>query len=127
MQSRRAETNNAIHRDGTSIKAITLDKDVDPYVTPGGPSSGLLYGISDEAFGQARDGDLQLQSNPFQLPTTNGPENRVPSMEPKGYNPTHMSFTGDTSLQAVSSTCPGNACGWEDRLRGAFYGSTVVE
>ena len=66
-----------------------IDVDLDPYVKPGDPSSGLLYGISDEPFGQPGDGDLHLQSYSYRLPLTDDPSNRVPFTEPEGYDPSH--------------------------------------
>ncbi|KAJ4252796.1 hypothetical protein NW762_010702 [Fusarium torreyae] len=66
-----------------------IDVDVDPYNEPGDPSSGLLYGISDEPFGKPGDGDLHLQSYSYRLPVTDDPENRVPFAEPNGYDPSH--------------------------------------
>lgn len=66
-----------------------IDVDLDPYVKSGDPSSGLLYGISDEPFGRPGDGDLHLQSYSYRLPLTDDPENRVPFSEPEGYDPAH--------------------------------------
>ncbi|KAJ3545925.1 hypothetical protein NM208_g2265 [Fusarium decemcellulare] len=66
-----------------------IDVDVDPYVKPGEPSSGLLYGISDEPFGNPGDGDLHLQSYSYRLPLTDDPDNLVPFSEPEGYDPAH--------------------------------------
>lgn len=66
-----------------------IDKQVDPYVIPGDPSSGLLYGISDEEFGSAGDGDLHLQSYSYRLPVTDDPANLVPFYKPEGYDPAH--------------------------------------
>ncbi|KAI1871339.1 uncharacterized protein JN550_004784 [Neoarthrinium moseri] len=74
-------------RDETLIRQIEVD--IDPYVTPGDPSSGLLYGISDEPFGTPGSGDLHLQSYSYRLPITDNPENRVPFTKPQGYNPAH--------------------------------------
>lgn len=66
-----------------------IDRDIDPYVRPGDPSSGLLYGISDEPFGTPGDGDLHLQSYSYRLPLTDEPKNRVPFSQPDGYDPAH--------------------------------------
>lgn len=74
-------------RDETLYRQI--DVDVDPYAKPGDPSSGLLYGISDEPFGKAGDGDLHLQAYSYRLPVTDDPKNRVTFTEPEGYNPAH--------------------------------------
>lgn len=74
------------------VRAETLyrqiEVDVDPYIIPQDPSSGLLYGISPEPFGTAGDGDLHLQSYSYRIPLTDDPENLVPLTEPEGYDPT---------------------------------------
>ncbi|KAH8890199.1 hypothetical protein GQ53DRAFT_722106 [Thozetella sp. PMI_491] len=74
-------------RDVTPYRQI--DVDVDHYVRPGDPSSGLLYGISPEPFGAPGDGDLHLQSFSYRLPITDEPANRVPFTQPEGYDPAH--------------------------------------
>ncbi|KPM44302.1 hypothetical protein AK830_g2274 [Neonectria ditissima] len=66
-----------------------IDVDVDPYVQPGDPSSGLIYGISDEPFGNPGDGDLHLQSYSYRLPVTDDADNRVPFYKPDGYDAAH--------------------------------------
>lgn len=66
-----------------------IDVQVDHYNKPGDPSSGLLYGISDEPFGKPGDGDLHLQSYSYRLPVTDDPDNRVPFTKPDGYDPSH--------------------------------------
>ncbi|KAL1872980.1 hypothetical protein Daus18300_004121 [Diaporthe australafricana] len=72
------------------IRAETLyrqiDVDVDPYITPNDPSSGLFYGISPEPFGTPSDGDLHLQSYSYRVPLTDDSENLVPFTEPEGYD-----------------------------------------
>lgn len=64
-----------------------IDVDVDPYIRPGDPSSGLLYGILDEPFGNPGDGDQHLQSYSYRIPLTDDPDNRLPFTEPDGYDP----------------------------------------
>ncbi|OBR05801.1 Xanthan lyase [Colletotrichum higginsianum IMI 349063] len=66
-----------------------IDVDMDPYTRSGDPSSGLLYGISDEPFGTPGDGDLHLQSYSYRMPLTDNPANRVPFTKPEGYDPAH--------------------------------------
>lgn len=66
-----------------------IDVPVDPYMTPGKPESGLLYGISPEPFGTPGDGDDHLQSYSFRVPLTDDPANRVAALggapAPPGY------------------------------------------
>ncbi|OHE95866.1 xanthan lyase [Colletotrichum orchidophilum] len=66
-----------------------INVNLDPYVLPGNPSSGLLYGISDEAFGTPGDGDSHLQAYSYRVPLTDDADNRVPFTKPAGYDPAH--------------------------------------
>ncbi|KAL4864494.1 hypothetical protein BDV12DRAFT_201019 [Aspergillus spectabilis] len=66
-----------------------FDVPVDPYRTPGDPSSGLLYGISPEPFGEPGDGDQHLQAYSYRLPLTDIERNKVPITKPDGYNESH--------------------------------------
>jgi hypothetical protein len=61
---------------------------VDPYKTPGSPSSGLLWGISNEALGQQGEGDKKVQSYNYRICLTNEPANRIPITRPAGYDST---------------------------------------
>ena len=60
---------------------------VDPYVTPGDPSSGLLPRISGENPGIKGDADSRIQAYCFRMCLTKHPENRLPFPKPKGYDP----------------------------------------
>lgn len=75
------------------IRSVTtyrqIDQHIDPHVKPGDPSSGLLFGVSEEPFGTAGHGDDHLQSYCFRMPLTDDPHNRVPFSEPHGYDPSH--------------------------------------
>ena len=62
-------------------------KDVDPYVKPGDPSSGLLPLIQSEPSGVDGEGDRRLQAYNFRTCTTDIPENRRPWPRPEGYDP----------------------------------------
>ncbi|GAB4458452.1 MAG: hypothetical protein OHK0029_19690 [Armatimonadaceae bacterium] len=59
---------------------------VDPFVTPGDPQSGLLWGISDEPPGEQGQGDHRVQAYNFRLCMTKA-ENRLPFPKPPGYDP----------------------------------------
>jgi len=61
---------------------------VDPYKTPGNPSSGLLWGISNEPLGQQGDGDKKVQSYNYRICLTNDPANRIPITRPLRYDST---------------------------------------
>ena len=61
--------------------------DIDPYVIPGDPSSGLLPKISAEKPGPNCSGDNKLQAYCFRLCMSNHPGNRVPFPKPDRYDP----------------------------------------
>jgi len=60
---------------------------VDPYVVPGDPSSGLLWGISDADLEPDGTGDDKIQAYNYRICLTNDPANRVEITEPEGYDP----------------------------------------
>ncbi len=60
---------------------------VDPYVVPGKPDSGLIWGVQDAEPGYQGQGDSSVQAYNFRICLTNVPENRVPFPEPPGYDP----------------------------------------
>jgi hypothetical protein len=59
---------------------------IDPYVVPGDPSSGLLQGISDAARGTTGDGDATIQAYNFRVCLTRAAD-RLPFPKPRGYDP----------------------------------------
>ena len=61
---------------------------IDPYKTPGDPSSGLLPRISSEMPGVNGSGDNKIQAYCFRLCLTQNPENRVKIEKPEGYDST---------------------------------------
>ncbi|MBS0204782.1 MAG: FAD-dependent oxidoreductase [Planctomycetes bacterium] len=62
-------------------------KDVDPYVKPGDPASGLLPLIQPGPLGKDGDGDSHVQAYNFRMCTTDVAENRRPWPKPDGYDP----------------------------------------
>jgi len=61
--------------------------DVDPYVVPGDPGSGVLPKISTEDPGIRGEGDHRLQAYCFRMCLSNHPENRIPFPKPENYDP----------------------------------------
>nr|WP_315985752.1 FAD-dependent oxidoreductase [Blastopirellula sp. J2-11] len=59
---------------------------VDPYVTPGDPSSGLLPKISADPPGEDGEGDKKLQAYCFRTCLTTAEDNMVPFPKPDGYD-----------------------------------------
>jgi hypothetical protein len=62
--------------------------DIDPFVIPGDPTSGLLPRISSENPGVKGDGDHRLQAYCFRMCLTDHPENRIPFTRPNDYDST---------------------------------------
>src|SRR5690606_26065905 len=63
-------------------------KDIDPYVIPGDPSSGLLPRISPEDPGEKGAGDHRIQAYCFRMCLSSHPDNRIPFARPEGYDST---------------------------------------
>ena len=59
---------------------------VDPYVTPGDPSSELVWGVQAEPPGEEGAGDHRVQAYCFRMCMSNVPENRTPFAKPEGYD-----------------------------------------
>lgn len=60
---------------------------VSPYKVPGDPSSGLLWGISDNPPSPTGQGDKGVQAYNFRICLTDSAENMIPIKRPKGYDP----------------------------------------
>lgn len=60
---------------------------VDPYVRPGDPTSGLLPGIHAGSPGEQGAGDRRVQAYNFRMCLTDEPANRLPFPKPEGYDP----------------------------------------
>ena len=60
-------------------------KNVDPYVKPGDPASGLLPGIEKDP-GEEFSGDHKVQAYNFRMCTTDVPENRLDWKKPENYD-----------------------------------------
>jgi hypothetical protein len=62
---------------------------VDPYITPGKPGSGLLYGIEPGPLAGAGEGDSRVQAYCFRMCLTQRRGNLAPFPKPAGYDPAH--------------------------------------
>ncbi|HSI77236.1 MAG TPA: FAD-dependent oxidoreductase [Lunatimonas sp.] len=60
---------------------------IDPYVVPGDPSSGLLWGISDGELESDGTGDDKIQAYNYRICLTNDPANRIEITKPEDYDP----------------------------------------
>ncbi|WP_114750243.1 FAD-dependent oxidoreductase [Pleomorphovibrio marinus] len=65
-----------------------LDEPIDPYWTPGDPSSGLLPRISPDHPGEKGEGDDKVQAYCFRTCMSNHPDNQVPFPRPDNYDST---------------------------------------
>ena len=61
-------------------------RNVDPYVRPGDPSSGLVPGVHAGPPGKDGEGDRRVQAYNFRLCATDVPANRRPWPKPAGYD-----------------------------------------
>ncbi len=59
---------------------------VDPYVTPGDSSSGMLWGISSASLDEQGSGDTLVQAYNFRICLTDVEENQVPISRPDDYD-----------------------------------------
>jgi hypothetical protein len=66
-----------------------LKQPVSPYVVPGDPASGMIWGVSTNAPGAFGAGDKKVQAYCYRLCLTDLPENRVPVPKPDNYDPGH--------------------------------------
>lgn len=76
--------------DGVQLKdKHQFPDNIDPYIIPGHPESGLLWGISPDSLQPDGAGDKKIQSYNFRLCLTNNPANRIPITRPARYDSTH--------------------------------------
>lgn len=64
-------------------------KPISPYLVPGKPDSGLLYGVSADPPGTRGEADRRVQAYCYRLCMTALQENRIPFAKPEGYDPRH--------------------------------------
>ena len=82
------------HRYGETLNGVQTARSVkhqfraavDPYLIPGRPASGLLFGIQGQSPGADGSGDARVQAYNFRLCLTDAPDNRVPFKKPEGHD-----------------------------------------
>ena len=79
------ETLNGVQMANTTNHQFTLD--VDPYVVPGKPDSGLLPRVTADPIGPDGTGDHRIQAYTFRMCLTDVPANRTPFSRPRHYDP----------------------------------------
>jgi len=78
------ETKNGIRTVNTYRQ---FEVEVDPYIIPGEPKSGLIKTIQDQPLGKEGAPDRHIQGFCFRLCLTNTPENRITISQPENYQP----------------------------------------
>ncbi len=78
------ETLNGVQK--TQMIGHLFVRNVDPYVVPGNPSSGLVAGLHDSDPGQDGQSDHRIQAYNYRMCMSNDPRNRVPFPKPAGYD-----------------------------------------
>lgn len=78
------ETKNGIRRDSPH-QQFTVN--LDPYVIPGNPQSGLIPTILNEDLGTPGEGDNRIQAYCFRVCMTQNQKNKVDFVKPSGYDP----------------------------------------
>ncbi|MEO9004051.1 MAG: FAD-dependent oxidoreductase [Ginsengibacter sp.] len=66
-----------------------LPDGIDPYVKPGDPSSGMLWGIDTDSLARHVSGDKKIQAYNFRLCLTQDKGNQISFVEPDNYDATH--------------------------------------
>jgi len=95
---------------------------VDPYVTPGKPKSGLLPGIDPNGPGEEGAGDRRIQAYCFRMCLTDQPENRIPFEKPDDYNPLNYELllrnyeAGEKGFCWINSAMPNRKTDTNNRL-----------
>lgn len=111
-----------------------LPDGIDPYISRGNPSSGLLPGVNPDAGGEDGQSDKRLQAYCFRMCLTDLPANRVNIEKPEGYDEAtyeilfraieagqHSKFTKFT-LMPNRKTDSNNDSGISNNFIGANYG-----
>jgi len=80
------ETLNGVQVKNTNRRIGDKYTPVDPYRTPGDPSSGLVWGIHEGGPGTDGEADDRVQAYCFRMCLTDVPENRVPFPKPDNYD-----------------------------------------
>lgn len=83
--SKYGETLNGVQRAG-NIHNHRFIKKVDPFLKPGDPKSGLLFGIDTDPLPKDGEGDHRLQAFCFRMCMSNVKENSVPFPKPADYD-----------------------------------------
>lgn len=79
------EAINGVQR-ALNTKSHRFMVDVDPYIAPGDPESGLLHGIDPGPYPADGQGDHRVQAYCYRMCLSKDPDNRVPFPKPASYD-----------------------------------------
>ncbi len=103
-------------------RAHQLMRGIDPYLTPGDPTSGLLPHIDPDGPGIEGSGDRRVQAYCFRMCMTDHPENRIPFAKPDGYSEQWYELmlrnfeAGETGVPWINSPMPNRKTDTNNRL-----------
>ncbi|QHT72083.1 FAD-dependent oxidoreductase [Rhodocytophaga rosea] len=69
------------------MKGHQFPDGIDPYIVPGKPESGLVWGVSNQPLLPAGSGDKKVQAYNFRICLTNNKDNLEPITQPENYDP----------------------------------------
>ncbi len=69
-------------------------REIDPYIVPGDPTSGVIPRVSTDPPGETGNGDKKIQAFCFRLCLTDVKENQVPFERPENYDPWQFEVLG---------------------------------
>ena len=104
--ARYGETKNGIRGDTTHNQ---FDRCIDPYVVPGEPASGLIFGVGQPDASEAGQADESIQGFCFRLCLTRDPANRIEIECPKGYDPARYELQRRYLAAGGVITAPGTS------------------
>ncbi|HUP81663.1 MAG TPA: FAD-dependent oxidoreductase, partial [Pirellula sp.] len=81
-----AETMNGVQTKRVPYNGHNFFRPISPYMVPGDPKSGLLFGIHNSPPGEEGDGDRRVQAYCFRICMTEVPENRVRFKKPSDFD-----------------------------------------
>jgi lysophospholipase L1-like esterase len=99
------ETMNGVQTKRVPYNGHNFFRPVSPYIDPGKPNSGLLFGVQSLPPGSEGVGDQRVQAYCFRLCMTEVPENRVQFKKPADYDPSRYELMLRYLQSDSSSNC----------------------
>ncbi|HAX44900.1 MAG TPA: FAD-dependent oxidoreductase, partial [Solibacterales bacterium] len=120
--SKYSETWNGVQAAHFHHHQFPAGANVDPYIVPGKPESGLLPIIDPAGPGVEQSGDHRIQAYCFRMCLTDHPENRIPFAKPEGYVEQWYELllrnyeAGERGLPWINSSMPNRKTDTNNRL-----------